>query len=47
MLDHSLLDDLVMRFQQAEHPRFINAHLTAKTNDVSKHDRRQLARFGL
>ena len=40
ILGHSLLDDLIMRLQQSQRTGFISTHLTAKADDVGKHNRR-------
>src|SRR5215475_9991439 len=43
----SLLNDLVMGFQEAQRAGFVAAHLAAEAYDIGEHNRRQLARLGL
>jgi hypothetical protein len=43
MRAHRLVDDPVMRFQQAQHAGFIRAHLAAKADDIREHDGGQAA----
>src|SRR5262245_442781 len=43
MLGDSLLNELIMGFQQSQRAGFVAAHLAAKAYDVGEHDRGQLA----
>jgi hypothetical protein len=45
VLSDSLSDKLVMDFQQPQGAGFVAAHLAAKADDVSEHDRGQFAHF--
>src|SRR6266540_2916957 len=47
MRSHSLLNNLIVEVEQAQHMGFIRAHLPAKVHHVGEHDGRQLASFGL
>ena len=47
MLAHSLLDQPIMYVEQPQRAGLVAGHLTAKADDVGKHDGSQLAGFAL